>query len=269
MLQAYRLNELPSESARTKSYRTSEVHLASLSVNTAVDEHFKHVLSVLAEQRRHQFVSPVPKSHPGMLWHDRVETNQNKIMYEHAKRVHGASLPVETNTASHTHNNIMYEHAKRVHGASLPVEKTGAPHTLNKLSQHLARSATSVAGEIGTVGNCALGPRLTFDKLGYHLPPVVATEQGRIIEQSGLFHEVSRSEVRPGDYAYRHWSQHIIRQHGGVDKGDSFIVAQVGRSGELYGANDHTFAVPEDGDRYADTKYFRPNEQFLRVAKFA
>jgi hypothetical protein len=73
--------------------------------------------------------------------------------------------------------------------------------------------------------------------------------------------------VRPGDYAYRHWSPHVVRQHGGVDKGDAFIVAQVGINGELYGANDHTFIAEEDGDRYTDTKFFRPNEEFLKLAR--
>ena len=140
-------------------------------------------------------------------------------------------------------------------------------HSRDRYTQfnlNLAHTAEKTASTLGTVGNCALGPRLTFQKFGFNLPAVVATEQGRLLEQSGLFTEVSRSEVRPGDYGYRHWSAPVVRSHGGIDKGDSFIVASVGRNGELYGANDHSFVVPEDGDRYRNTKFLRPTAEFVR-----
>jgi hypothetical protein len=205
----------------------------------------------------------------------RLQNAGAKIDYEHPQLV--ALLQLTHKAIGQAHavsQKYSYSHGlnrTRPHpaynGDQLFAGNTQPTPALSTLSQHLASSAARIAGQLGTVGNCALGPRLAFDKFGYHLPQVNATEQGRIIEQSGLFSEVARSQVRPGDYAYRHWSNRVIRQHGGIDKGDAFIVAQIGRRGELYGANDHNFVVPEDGNRYTDTKYFRPNEEFLKRAK--
>ncbi len=138
-------------------------------------------------------------------------------------------------------------------------------HAFKELGKGLGDLAHHMAGLIHTVGDCAKGPRLTFQKLGYVLPPMVATEQGRALERSGLFEEVPRSEARAGDYAYRHWNSKVIRQHHGVDKGDAFIVSGVGKGGELYGSNDHRFVVPEDGGRYRDTKFLRPTEKFWEL----
>ena len=118
------------------------------------------------------------------------------------------------------------------------------------------------ADKIGTTGNCALGPRLTYKELGLELPQVYATEQGRILETSGLFERVSRQDAQPGDYAYRHWSSSVIKSHHGIDKGDAFIVAKVERNGVLIGANDHHFVVPADGGRYRDTTFLRPTAAF-------
>jgi hypothetical protein len=137
-------------------------------------------------------------------------------------------------------------------------------HALTELGNGLAHIATNVAHQLGTIGDCAHGPRLALGKLGYHLPPAVATEQGRMIRNSGLFDEVPRSQVRPGDYGVRDWNSHVIREHGGVNKGDSFIVTSVDRHGHLYGANDRTFAVPADGGRYRNLRFYRPNAEFLR-----
>ncbi len=138
-------------------------------------------------------------------------------------------------------------------------------HAFKELGKGLGDLAHKVAGLIHTTGDCAKGPRLTFKRIGYDLPPMIATEQGAALEKSGLFKEVPRSEAQPGDYAYRHWNKQVIRSHGGVDKGDAFIVSGVGRHGELYGSNDHRFVVPEDGGRYRNTKFLRPTEEFWKL----
>lgn len=125
--------------------------------------------------------------------------------------------------------------------------------------------AHGVASALGTVGDCAKGPRKVFEALmGKDLPKMVATDQGRWVENSGLFDRVPADQVRPGDYGYRHWNSRVTRAHG-MDKGDSFIVHAVGRDGQLYGSNDHHFAVPPDGGRYRDLKFFRPNAKFFEL----
>jgi hypothetical protein len=126
----------------------------------------------------------------------------------------------------------------------------------------IASLAVKNADRIRTIGNCALGPRLTFKALGLDLPEVYATEQGAILQNSPLFKVVSREDVQPGDYGYRHWSNSVKKAHHGVDKGDSFIVANVERNGTLIGANDHHFVVPGDGGRYRDTTFLRPTAAF-------
>jgi len=146
-----------------------------------------------------------------------------------------------------------------------PLHITGGPVTSDvaAVERKMAQIALSVAHRLGTVGDCAHGPRLTLDKFGYHLPPAVATEQGRMIRDSGLFDLVSASEIRPGDYGVRDWSRSIVRQHGS-DKGDSFIVTGIARNGAVLAANDHTFVVPADGGRYTNLQYYRPNAEFVR-----
>ncbi len=137
-------------------------------------------------------------------------------------------------------------------------------HAIESLGHGLASIANRVADSLRTVGDCAHGPRLAFGKLGFHLPPAVATEQGRMIRNSGLFDQVPPSQVRPGDYGVRDWSAAVTRAHGGVNKGDAFIVSAVGPHGQLYGANDHHFAVPPDGGRYRNLKFYRPNAEFIK-----
>ncbi len=134
---------------------------------------------------------------------------------------------------------------------------------LKKFGQDIADTAIDIARSLGTKGNCAKGPRLTFGEFGFKLPPAIATRQGRMIEQSGLFHEVSREEARPGDYGVRDWNSRVAKRHG-VNKGDSFIVTNVSANGALRGANDHTFNVPEDGGRYRNLKFYRPTPEFFR-----
>lgn len=125
----------------------------------------------------------------------------------------------------------------------------------------LAKAALDMSRHIGTVGDCARGPRQTLDQFGFHLKPMIATEQGKVIQASGLFREVSRAEARPGDYFVRDWNQRVIAQHGGVNKGDSgFIYAKNGNS--LMAANDHNQVFPEDGGRYRNTKFLRPTAEF-------
>lgn len=142
----------------------------------------------------------------------------------------------------------------------------GDGHALERMFQKMGRDigklAHKVANFLGTVGDCAKGPRLTFKELGLVLPPLMATEQGKLLEKSGLFEEVPRSQVREGDYGYRHWSPRVIKQHHGVDKGDSFIVSRVDKDGTLHGSNDHHFEVPEDGGRYRGMKFLRPTKAF-------
>ncbi len=134
---------------------------------------------------------------------------------------------------------------------------------LKKFGQDIADTAIEVARSLGTKGNCAKGPRLTFGEYGFKLPPAIATRQGRMIEQSGLFEEVSREDARPGDYGVRDWNSRVARRHG-VNKGDSFIVTNVSANGSLRGANDHTFNVPEDGGRYRNLKFYRPTVEFFK-----
>ncbi|MBS1993280.1 MAG: hypothetical protein JSS83_22345 [Cyanobacteria bacterium SZAS LIN-3] len=136
---------------------------------------------------------------------------------------------------------------------------------LKELGHGLANIARDVAHSLGTIGDCAKGPRLTFKEAGLKLPPAVATEQGRMIRHSGLFDEVPAHQVRPGDYGVRDWNHHVVRAHGGVNKGDSFIVTNVGKKGVIHGANDHNFVVPPDGGRYKNLKFYRPNAEFLRL----
>jgi len=110
-------------------------------------------------------------------------------------------------------------------------------------------------------GDCAHGPRLVFDKMGYHLPQMMATEQGRHVRESGLFDEVW--DVRPGDYGVRNWSKHVIAQNGGRNPGDSFIVDSV-HKGVIHQANDHFQNIDTRG-RYADVHFYRPNARFLAM----
>jgi lysophospholipase L1-like esterase/muramidase (phage lysozyme) len=131
--------------------------------------------------------------------------------------------------------------------------------------QTIALLATQKAREIGTVGDCARGPRLVFRDLGYHLPRAVATVQGRMLEESGLFDVVPAWQARAGDYGYRHWSPETIMAKGGIDKGDSFIVRGRDSNGSVLGANDHLFTVPPDGGYYVGLTYLRPNEKFYQL----
>jgi hypothetical protein len=134
--------------------------------------------------------------------------------------------------------------------------------SLGRFGEALATVAKDMANFIHTVNDCARGPRLTLDKFGFHLDPMVATEQGKAIEASGLFKEVSRDEAQPGDYFVRQWSPRVVRAHGGVNKGDSgFVVKRKGDT--LYAANDHHSVMSEDGGRYRDTKFLRPTPEFL------
>ncbi|MDR3612627.1 MAG: hypothetical protein P4L53_03620 [Candidatus Obscuribacterales bacterium] len=142
-------------------------------------------------------------------------------------------------------------------------DKTDAE--LKALGQTLANYADEVATALGTVGDCAHGPRLSLTRLGLNFAPAVATDQGVAIRNSGFFNEVSRDQVRPGDYGVRDWSPAVVRAHHGDNKGDSFIVTKVDASGQLYGANDHHLKVPEDGERYRNLKFYRLNEKFLRL----
>jgi len=134
---------------------------------------------------------------------------------------------------------------------------------MKKFGQDIADTAVRIANKLGTIGDCARGPRLTFSEYDFHLPPAIATRQGRMVHQSGLFHEVPRDEVRPGDYGVRDWNKRVTKAHG-VNKGDSFIVTNVGANGSLRGANDHNFRVPEDGGRYRNLKFYRPTPEFFK-----
>ncbi|MDR3617329.1 MAG: hypothetical protein P4L53_27480 [Candidatus Obscuribacterales bacterium] len=138
----------------------------------------------------------------------------------------------------------------------------GLEHISQEVGDKMARLAVRVAESLGTVGDCAHGPRIVFDKMGFHLPPMMATEQGRRVRESGLFDEVSPKDVRPGDYGVRNWSNHVIRQHG-YNAGDSFIVASNHR-GNIVQANDHIQNIDRRG-RYADVHFYRPNARMLAM----
>ncbi|MFA6210464.1 MAG: hypothetical protein WCT03_23915 [Candidatus Obscuribacterales bacterium] len=148
------------------------------------------------------------------------------------------------------------EHANEGDGGKLA-------KAMKKFGHDLADAAIRIAERLGTIGDCAKGPRLTFKGIGFELPPAIATVQGRMLKESGLFHEVPRDEVRPGDYGVRDWNHRVAKRHG-VNKGDSFIVTAVSADGALRGANDHTFNVPEDGGRYRNLRFMRPTPEFYR-----
>lgn len=130
------------------------------------------------------------------------------------------------------------------------------------LAHALKTEASRQAHRIGTVGDCARGPRQTFERFGIKLTPMSAVRQGELLERSGMFDRVSASDVQEGDYGYRHWSKATIRRRGLGDLGDSFIVTG-GRCNALQAANDHHFVVPHGGGYYAKEIYFlRPNANF-------
>ena len=138
-------------------------------------------------------------------------------------------------------------------------------HAIKQLGRDIADTAVNIAHKLGTIGDCARGPRLAFKEQGFHLKPAVATEQGRQIRESGLFTQLKPGETpQPGDYGVRDWNRSVTRAHGGVNKGDSFIVTHVGKDGTMHGANDHRFVVPPDGGRYRNLQFYRPNAEFLR-----
>jgi len=138
-------------------------------------------------------------------------------------------------------------------------------HAIKQLGRDIAKTAVDIAHSLGTIGDCARGPRLAFKEQGLHLKPAVATEQGRQIRESGLFTKLKPGETpQPGDYGVRDWNRSVIRAHGGVNKGDSFIVTSVAKDGTMHGANDHRFVVPPDGGRYRNLQFYRPNAEFLR-----
>jgi len=138
-------------------------------------------------------------------------------------------------------------------------------HAIKQLGRDIAKTAVDIAHSLGTIGDCARGPRLAFKEQGLHLKPAVATEQGRQIRESGLFTRLKPGETpQPGDYGVRDWNRSVIRAHGGVNKGDSFIVTSVAKDGTMHGANDHRFVVPPDGGRYRNLQFYRPNAEFLK-----
>lgn len=138
----------------------------------------------------------------------------------------------------------------------MPIEDGG--HLVNAIR----REAAHQAHRIGTVGDCARGPRQTLEHFGIKIAPMSAVRQGQMLEQSGLFDKVTSGEVQPGDYGYRHWSARTIRHRGLGDLGDSFIVTDCNRQ-SWQAANDHMFVVPPAGGYYAPgITFLRPNAKF-------
>jgi hypothetical protein len=196
--------------------------------------------------------------------------------YQQQERGESSSYSQNPYTHSSRRHNSHQHYSEANHYTSSDLSTT-TTHSWNSYQRHtessfatsqeslqhtIAMLAVKNADKIRTTGNCAIGPRLTFKELGLDLPQVIATKQGSILEGSGLFKVVLREDVQPGDYGYRHWSESVKRSHGGIDKGDAFIVANVGRNGKLMGANDHYFVVPEDGGRYRNTTFLRPTAAF-------
>ena len=173
----------------------------------------------------------------------------------------------ELSSQEKTDNKDLMDAAGKFYALGMAKERMDNSETFHWSStgdgQTMALIAQRMADKIHTVGDCAKGPRLMFDALGYHLPQVVATVQGRMLEESGLFKEVTNP--RPGDYGYRHWNAQVTAAHAGVDKGDAFTVVGKNRAGQLIGANDHHFIVPPDGGRYRGLKFLRPTEEFYRL----
>lgn len=224
--------------------------------------------------RRHHTPHPHHPDHP---YHGRHHDYQNHQPYDHDhrhRRRHGENLD-HYRHPSHEQRKRIQSHFSGERGQGglhrSPDRRTDhsqdqplIPKLASDVGHFIANVAHQVASKLGTVGDCAKGPRKTFEALGWNLPPMVATEQGRTVESSGLFDRVNPADVRPGDYGYRHWNAHVTAKHG-IDKGDSFIVHAVGRNGQIYGSNDHHFAVPPDGGRYRDLKFFRPNAKFFEL----
>jgi hypothetical protein len=262
-----------------QSYRRGDAYSASNLPAVEFEEgsrhhHYAHHYAHHARyyhHRRHGEVS-VSESHPINHAHhtyhppyhhhnaSHIERPGVNLSYsQHGReRHHEAAAPKELYVNFNTDTPASTAMAKPLHITGGPVSSDVAA-----VERKLAQIALSVAHRLGTVGDCAHGPRLTLDKFGYHLPPAVATEQGRMIRDSGLFDLVPASQIRPGDYGVRNWSRSIVRQHGS-DKGDSFIVTGIARNGAVLAANDHTFVVPADGGRYTNLQYYRPNQEFIR-----
>jgi hypothetical protein len=130
------------------------------------------------------------------------------------------------------------------------------------LANALKGEAAQQARHIDTVGDCARGPRQTLAHFGLVLRPMSAVNQGRVLENSGMFDRVDPKDVKPGDYGYRHWSKATINRRGLGDLGDSFIVTNCTRNG-WQAANDHMFTVPPGGGYYAPgITFLRPNAKF-------
>jgi hypothetical protein len=130
------------------------------------------------------------------------------------------------------------------------------------LASALKGEAAHQAHRIGTIGDCARGPRQTLEHFGISLRPMAAVKQGELLERSGMFDRVPASEAKEGDYGYRHWSAHTIKRRGLGDLGDSFIVTNCSTRG-LQAANDHMFTVPPGGGYYAPgITFLRPNAKF-------
>ena len=200
--------------------------------------------------------SPSYQSYPG---YEHLHHHHNH--HSHYQKHHQHSHHHQQSYATHNESSALARYKSQ--NSFLSTSDHGS-HLGTSYGLGMAHLADTVASHLGTVGDCARGPRLTYGHYGLRLPPLVATRQGELLERTGLFEEVPRAQVKPGDYCYRHWSSRVIREHGGVDKGDAFIVSAVGRQGELYGANDHHFVVPGDGGRYRDTKFLRPTAEFFR-----
>ncbi len=246
-----------------------------------------HQMHERSHQRHHQVETPNPEpirtslttsyNSQTMRYLLGLEERPNTFNYSPLSSKYHQQESNESNFYSHSgkRQRSRQHYAASNHHSTSDLSKTAqswnsyqrqTENSFSKSQESLQRTiailAVKNADKIGTVGDCAKGPRLTFQALGLDLPQVTATEQGRILENSGLFTRVSRDDVQPGDYGYRHWANSVVRKHGGVDKGDSFIVANVGRHGELMGANDHHFVVPADGGRYRDTTFLRPTAAF-------
>lgn len=169
----------------------------------------------------------------------------------------GNVAPVKPDKGDGTIAPATPESSKKLHPAFLPApDGSTAQEMIKNFGHELADSAIKIARRLHTVGDCAHGPRLVLEKhLGVQLPHVVATEQGKIIAHSGLFEKVDNPQV--GDYGVRDWNRSVTRAHGGVNKGDSFIVTGVQKDGTMHGANDHQFVVPPDGGRYRNLTFYR------------
>jgi hypothetical protein len=127
------------------------------------------------------------------------------------------------------------------------------------LARHFAFTNPATHDANG-LGECSKVPRKVLNALGIPIGGMSGVNQGKTLEDCGLFERIPASEARAGDFGYRHWA------HRAGDLGDSFVVT--GREGgnvvAVNGAQRNEFIVSNNGGYYTDAIYLRPTAEFFR-----